>query len=65
MVTSKAGTLSQFSLKACFLLEKNDLGGGMTSAAPPKIMHLGGEEMWSEFAIWACFYAIGEAEALG
>jgi hypothetical protein len=45
MVTSKAGTLSQFSLKACFLLEKNDLGGGMTSAAPPKIMHLGGEEM--------------------
>jgi len=43
--TSKAGTLSQFSLKACFLMEKNDLGGGMTSAPPHQIMHLGGEEM--------------------
>ncbi len=34
---------------------------------PPKkkIMHLGVEEMWSEFAIWACFYTLGEAEALG
>jgi hypothetical protein len=24
--TSRAGTLSQLSLKACFLMEKNDLG---------------------------------------
>lgn len=37
-------------------------------SSPPQkktIMHLGVEEMWSEFAIWACFYTLGEAEALG
>ncbi len=63
--TSKAGTLSQFSLKACFFMEKNDLGFPPPQKNKNKIMHLGGEEMWSEFAIWACFYTLGEAEALG
>jgi hypothetical protein len=48
--------------ESLFLMEKNDLG----FLPPPfQIMHLGGEEMWSEFAIWACFYTSGEAEALG
>jgi hypothetical protein len=41
--TSKAGILPLFSLKAYFLMEKNDLG---FPPPPPKtIMHLGGEEM--------------------
>jgi hypothetical protein len=35
--TSKAGTLSQFSLKACFLMEKNDLG--FPPPSPPKKNH--------------------------
>jgi hypothetical protein len=42
--TSRAGTLSQLSLKACFLMEKNDLGFP-PRPTPKKIMHLGGEEM--------------------
>jgi hypothetical protein len=43
--TSKAGTLSQFSLKACFFMEKNDLGFPPPQKNKNKIMHLGGEEM--------------------